>query len=100
MWMLFSDPDEVIDWLMKEVENEYREHIIKRYHDLAEKVKKFHDIYFSGGEDVLLGYAIVITYDVFIKAITAYGEHEPIVETIDIEEWLEDYEQAVGGEQE
>jgi hypothetical protein len=71
----------------------------ERVETLIGKVVEFEKAYLSD-EDVLLGYFVVIKGgDVIeVKALTAYGEEEPRVEMIDIEEWLEGYKQAVGGE--
>ena len=69
----------------------------KRVETLIEKVVEFEKTYLSD-EDVLLGYFVVIKGGdmIEVKALTAYGEEEPKVVMVDIEEWLEDYKQAVG----
>ncbi|MCC5990833.1 MAG: hypothetical protein LM558_04950 [Thermosphaera sp.] len=60
-----------------------------RIRELMEKVMEFEKEYFSDGEDVCLGYLIISKpYDVLVKAIVIYGENEPKVAVVDIEEWL------------
>jgi hypothetical protein len=88
-WIYFETAKEVVEWLKKEMEEEYREFWLKRYQELAEKVIEFDKEYFSSGEDISLGYVVIIKpYNIFVEAITAYGEEEPKVVTVDIEEWL------------
>jgi hypothetical protein len=61
-----------------------------RIRELMNKVVEFEKEYF-GDEEICLGYFIIYKpYNVFIKAVVAYGEHEPRVITVDIEEWLRD----------
>ena len=72
----------------------------KRVETLIEKVVEFEKTYLSD-EDVLLGYFVVIKGGdmIEVKALSAYGEEEPKVVMVDIEEWLEGYKQAVGDEE-
>jgi len=88
-WIYFETAKEVVEWLKKEMEDEYREHWIKRYQELIEKVVEFDKEYFSSGEDINLGYVVIIKpYNIFVEAITVYGVDEPKVVTVDVEEWL------------
>jgi len=73
----------------KQASVEYINMMQDRVRELMEKVVKFEKEYFSDGEDVNLGYIIIFKpYDIFIKAVTIYGENEPKVAVVDIEEWL------------
>jgi hypothetical protein len=73
----------------------------EKINNLISKVVKFERLYASD-EDLILGYFVVIKGGnvIEVKALTAYGEEEPKVEMIDIEEWLEGYKQVVGDEHE
>jgi hypothetical protein len=107
-WEWLENTTRVISYLksiIRGLENGYIivddvDKVKKRVETLIEKVVEFEKAYLSD-EDVLLGYFVVIKGgDVIeVKALTAYGEEEPRVEMIDIEEWLEGYKQAVGGGQ-
>jgi hypothetical protein len=91
-WELLKSARKVRDHLMKDLEGEWREHIIERYKELADKVEEFEKLYFSDGEYVLLGYAVIYKRgDVIVKAIVAHGENDVIVDVVDIEEWLREY---------
>ncbi|MFZ8788691.1 MAG: hypothetical protein ACO2OZ_03370 [Acidilobaceae archaeon] len=88
-WDWYELAEEIAEDLKKWAENEWREHIIKRYNDLAEKVVRFQREYFSDGEFMSLGYAVIHKRgDIIIKALVASGENDVYVEAVDIEEWL------------
>jgi hypothetical protein len=91
-WDWYELAEEIAEDLKKWAENEWREHVIKRYNELAEKVIEFQKEYFSDGEFTSLGYAVIFKgLDIKIKALVAYGENDVYVEAIDIEEWLREY---------
>jgi hypothetical protein len=88
-WDWYETAEEIADDLLKEAENEWREYIVRRYKELAEKVIKFQEEYFGDGEFVSLGYAVIHRRgDLIVKALVACGENDVYVEAVDIEEWL------------
>jgi hypothetical protein len=90
-WEWYETAEEIAEELRRWAEDEWREHIIKRYKELAEKVIEFQKEYFSDGEFTSLGYAVIYKHgDIKIKALVAYGYNDVYVESVDIEEWLQD----------
>jgi hypothetical protein len=95
-WTCVRTAKDVITELKETIEKqasfEYLERMENRIRELMEKVVEFDREYFGSAEDVVrLGYLIIYKpYNIFIKAIIVYGENEPIVGTVDIEEWLRD----------
>jgi hypothetical protein len=88
-WEWFQTAEEIAEDLKKWAENDWREHVIKRYKELAEKVVEFQEKFFSDGEFTSLGYAVIYRHgDVIIKALVAHGNNDVYVEAVDIEEWL------------
>jgi hypothetical protein len=88
-WDWYETAEDVAEDLRKWAESEWREHITKRYNELAEKVIKFQEEYFSDGEFTCLGYAVIHKRgDIVIKALVARGENDVYLEAVDIEEWL------------
>jgi hypothetical protein len=75
----------------KQASIEYINMMQDRVRELIGKVSEFDREYFSGDEDVCLGYLIILKpYNIFVKAIVIYGENEPKIAVVDIEEWLRD----------
>jgi hypothetical protein len=73
----------------KQASIEYINMMQGRVRELIGKVSEFEKEYFSDGEDVCLGYLIILKpYNIFVKAIVLYGENEPKLAVVDIEEWL------------
>jgi hypothetical protein len=107
MWEWLETTNDTIEYLkgiIRGLENGYIivdnvDRVKERINNLISKVVEFEKAYLSD-EDVLLGYFVVIKGgDVIeVKALTAYGEEEPKVVMVDIEEWLEGYKQVVGDE--
>ena len=88
-WNLYETAEDVADQLRMWAESEWREYARRRLLELAEKVVKFQQEYFSDG-GVCLGYAIIYRHgDVIVKALVAHGENDVYLEAVDIEEWLE-----------
>ncbi len=87
-WEWYETAEDVADQLRKWAETEWREHDRRRLLELAEKVLKFQQEYFSDGE-VRLGYAVIYKRgDIVVKALAAHGENDVYLEAVDIEEWL------------
>jgi hypothetical protein len=81
---------ELREALEKQVSIDYLNRMESRIRELMEKVVEFDKEYF-GDEDISLGYLVIYKpYNIFIEAVTVYGEDEPKVTTVDIEEWLRD----------
>jgi hypothetical protein len=88
-WEWYELAEEIAEDLLKEAERDWREHVINRYKELAEKVVRFQKEYFSDGEFTSIGYAVIYkSGDIKIKALVAYGENDVYVEAVDVEEWL------------
>jgi hypothetical protein len=92
-WIWVPTAKDVVKVLREDLEKQasidYLNMMESRIRELMEKVVEFDREYFSSDEDVRLGYLIIYKpYNIFIKAVTVYGEHEPKVATVDIEEWL------------
>jgi hypothetical protein len=94
-WIWVPTAEDVVKVLREDLEKQasidYLNRMESRIRELMEKVVEFDKEYFSGDEDVSLGYLVIYKpYNIFIEAVTVYGKDEPKVVTVDIEEWLRD----------
>jgi len=88
-WDWYETAEDVADQLLRWAETEWREQERRRLVELAEKVVKFQQEYFSDS-GICLGYAVINRHgDIIVKALVAHGENDVYLEAVDIEEWLE-----------
>jgi hypothetical protein len=92
-WEWYEAAEEVADQLRQWAHSgEWREHVIRRYKELAEKILRFQEEYFGGNESTCLGYAVVYRNGgIIVKALVAHGENDVHLEVVDVEEWLREH---------
>jgi len=100
VWDWFHSAEGVSSYLLRVAEELERGYIqapkpdayARQARVLAGRVAEFERMYTDYGDGVILGYFIIITDSIRVKALVARGEVEPVVEAVDVELWLEEFE--------
>jgi hypothetical protein len=101
-WEWFRDADSVAEYLVGLAERleqgltrVYPRWVAGRARTLARKTLEFDRTYFTACEGFTLGYFIIFReHDILVKALVARGRDRPILKTVNIERWLQRYEQG------
>ncbi len=99
MWDWFHDAEGASSYLVRVAEHVEKGYIrapgagelARRARALAGKVIEFERVYSDYGDGLILGYFVIITDIIWVNALVASGEAEPVIETVDIEDWLNDF---------
>jgi hypothetical protein len=90
LWVWLPAARDVVGFLVEEVRlGRVDSATLERLLLLARAAGEFESLFFGGGDSVCLGYYVVWwghTYRVYV--VVAYHSREPVIEAINIEEWV------------